>query len=352
MQLLQEYQPENMPVNMSCHQKVSPCDNQTSPFTTMASGGKQSPQFRPSGPEATATSKRNGTLATATAPSLSPNMFQQNLASSQQHVRTNNSNPNIPNHSVYEYYVQMLRNRQLDSQQQRMNFLQLYNQQLAAKSAAVAAGVQSVTATSPSATQMTQVPVLPTAAATPTGAPIAPFFQQNPFAAQIMLAQQQRQAAMAAAAAATSNANVASTAPTLPLQSFINSKLQDSPKAQCNAVSAVKEETNQSPINASITTRNTAANDVDKSHQAENLCVSTSQCDNCKNSTHVCNTCQIIFTDEVMYTIHMGIHTKSNPLQCNICGFLSASRYEFASHVARGDHRPKEANASSCEAAD
>lgn len=351
-----EYQAvENMPVNMSCHQKASPY-NQTSAFTTMAAGGgKQSPQFRPpSDPGSTAASKRSGASSAASTPSLSPNMFQQNLTSNliSQHARANNPNPNVPSPSVYEYYVQMLRNRQLGSEQQRMNFLQLYNQQLAAKSAAVAAGVQSVTSSSPSPAQMSQVPPLPSAAGTPTGAPIAPLFQQNPFAAQLFMAQQQRQAAMAAAAVANGNTNMTAAAPTLPLQSFINNKLQESPKSHSNATgSPFKEETNQSPVNAS-TARNAVTNDVDKSHQPENLSMSTSQCDNCKNSSHVCDTCQIIFTDEVMYTIHMGIHTKSNPLQCNICGFLSSSRYEFASHVARGDHRPKEANAFPSESTD
>ncbi|XP_006818010.2 uncharacterized protein LOC102803342 [Saccoglossus kowalevskii] len=51
-----------------------------------------------------------------------------------------------------------------------------------------------------------------------------------------------------------------------------------------------------------------------------------------------CEHCQIIFLDHVMFTIHMGCHGFHNPLQCNICGFRSNDRYEFTSHLTRGDH--------------
>ncbi|XP_075245799.1 uncharacterized protein LOC142339553 isoform X2 [Convolutriloba macropyga] len=84
--------------------------------------------------------------------------------------------------------------------------------------------------------------------------------------------------------------------------------------------------------------------------QSPNAATNTSslpvQCETCRANTYTCETCHIIFTDEVMFTIHMGIHTKSNPLQCNYCDFLATSKYDFAAHVARGVHKPKESTAS------
>ena len=65
---------------------------------------------------------------------------------------------------------------------------------------------------------------------------------------------------------------------------------------------------------------------------------SSSSCLSCQSALK-CETCCIIFNDNVMYTIHLGLHSKMDPLKCNLCGFLASNRYEFASHIARGDHR-------------
>lgn len=51
-----------------------------------------------------------------------------------------------------------------------------------------------------------------------------------------------------------------------------------------------------------------------------------------------CEHCQVLFLDHVMYTIHMGCHGYRNPLECNICGHHSKDRYEFSSHIVRGEH--------------
>ncbi|XP_054643021.1 zinc finger protein Helios [Dunckerocampus dactyliophorus] len=51
-----------------------------------------------------------------------------------------------------------------------------------------------------------------------------------------------------------------------------------------------------------------------------------------------CDHCQVLFLDHVMYTIHMGCHGYRNPLECNICGHHSKDRYEFSSHIVRGEH--------------
>ncbi|XP_053714116.1 DNA-binding protein Ikaros-like isoform X4 [Synchiropus splendidus] len=52
-----------------------------------------------------------------------------------------------------------------------------------------------------------------------------------------------------------------------------------------------------------------------------------------------CSHCRVIFLDYVMFTIHMGCHGFRDPLECNVCGHRSRDRYEFSSHIVRGEHR-------------
>lgn len=52
-----------------------------------------------------------------------------------------------------------------------------------------------------------------------------------------------------------------------------------------------------------------------------------------------CEHCRVLFLDHVMYTIHMGCHGFRDPFECNLCGYRSQDRYEFSSHIARGEHR-------------
>ncbi|XP_077461501.1 zinc finger protein Aiolos-like isoform X2 [Stigmatopora argus] len=52
-----------------------------------------------------------------------------------------------------------------------------------------------------------------------------------------------------------------------------------------------------------------------------------------------CGHCKVIFLDYVMFTIHMGCHGFRDPLECNVCGHRSRDRYEFSSHIVRGEHR-------------
>ncbi|XP_057685431.1 zinc finger protein Eos [Corythoichthys intestinalis] len=51
-----------------------------------------------------------------------------------------------------------------------------------------------------------------------------------------------------------------------------------------------------------------------------------------------CHHCRILFLDHVMFTIHMGCHGFHHPFECNICGHRSRDRYEFSSHMSRGEH--------------
>lgn len=52
-----------------------------------------------------------------------------------------------------------------------------------------------------------------------------------------------------------------------------------------------------------------------------------------------CEHCRVFFLDHVMYTIHMGCHGFRDPFECNLCGHQSRDRYEFSSHITRGEHR-------------
>uniref|UniRef100_A0A671X1X2 IKAROS family zinc finger 4 n=1 Tax=Sparus aurata TaxID=8175 RepID=A0A671X1X2_SPAAU len=52
-----------------------------------------------------------------------------------------------------------------------------------------------------------------------------------------------------------------------------------------------------------------------------------------------CQHCRILFLDHVVYTIHMGCHGFLQPFECNICGHRSQDRYEFSSHISRGEHQ-------------
>ncbi|XP_051946790.1 LOW QUALITY PROTEIN: zinc finger protein Eos-like [Xyrauchen texanus] len=52
-----------------------------------------------------------------------------------------------------------------------------------------------------------------------------------------------------------------------------------------------------------------------------------------------CEHCRIFFLDHVMFTIHMGCHGFHQPFECNICGHRSQDRYEFSSHIVRGEHQ-------------
>ncbi|XP_068120261.1 zinc finger protein Aiolos isoform X1 [Hyperolius riggenbachi] len=61
--------------------------------------------------------------------------------------------------------------------------------------------------------------------------------------------------------------------------------------------------------------------------------------DGCPLGLYRCDHCYVIFLDYVMFTIHMGCHGFRDPFECNMCGHRSQDRYEFSSHIARGEHR-------------
>ncbi|KAI4832207.1 hypothetical protein KUCAC02_015182 [Chaenocephalus aceratus] len=68
-------------------------------------------------------------------------------------------------------------------------------------------------------------------------------------------------------------------------------------------------------------------------------CEGTGRGVRCPGAVYPCGHCRVIFLDYVMFTIHMGCHGFRDPLECNVCGHRSRDRYEFSSHIARGEHR-------------
>eukprot|EP00064_Thunnus_orientalis_P016233 superscaffoldBa00003168_g16297 len=52
-----------------------------------------------------------------------------------------------------------------------------------------------------------------------------------------------------------------------------------------------------------------------------------------------CQHCEIHFSDNILYTIHMGCHGYEHPFRCNICGHMCTDKYDFACHFARGQHK-------------
>ena len=55
-------------------------------------------------------------------------------------------------------------------------------------------------------------------------------------------------------------------------------------------------------------------------------------------SAYVCPHCRCVFLDHVMYAIHAGCHGYRDPYECTVCGHLAADRFQFMSHLTRGEH--------------
>lgn len=53
---------------------------------------------------------------------------------------------------------------------------------------------------------------------------------------------------------------------------------------------------------------------------------------------NTCCHCGITFDDEVLYSIHIGCHSHTDPFVCNVCGKQCNNKYGFYSHIMRGHH--------------
>ncbi|KAL8578466.1 hypothetical protein ACOMHN_028738 [Nucella lapillus] len=51
-----------------------------------------------------------------------------------------------------------------------------------------------------------------------------------------------------------------------------------------------------------------------------------------------CLHCGISFEDEVLFSIHLGCHSHTDPFVCNVCGKKCQNKYGFYSHIMRGHH--------------
>lgn len=49
-----------------------------------------------------------------------------------------------------------------------------------------------------------------------------------------------------------------------------------------------------------------------------------------------CEYCGVTFDDEVLFSIHMGCHSHTDPFTCNVCGKQCYNKYGFYSHIMRG----------------
>ena len=90
---------------------------------------------------------------------------------------------------------------------------------------------------------------------------------------------------------------------------------------QCSIISANRSNQQQGPEGDSGISG-------DRSDLSEHRVVSESRCDHCG----------IVFEDEVMFSIHIGCHSHTDPFICNICGKRCGNKYGFYSHIMRGHH--------------
>lgn len=49
-----------------------------------------------------------------------------------------------------------------------------------------------------------------------------------------------------------------------------------------------------------------------------------------------CSHCGITFDDDVLFSIHIGCHSHTDPFVCNVCGKKCYNKYGFYSHIMRG----------------
>ena len=49
-----------------------------------------------------------------------------------------------------------------------------------------------------------------------------------------------------------------------------------------------------------------------------------------------CYYCGVTFDDEVLFSIHVGCHSHTDPFTCNVCGKQCYNKYGFYSHIMRG----------------
>ena len=52
-----------------------------------------------------------------------------------------------------------------------------------------------------------------------------------------------------------------------------------------------------------------------------------------KSESFRCKYCNIVFNEYSLYSIHVGMHSNSNPWKCNVCGHICSNKIDFAVHI-------------------
>lgn len=59
---------------------------------------------------------------------------------------------------------------------------------------------------------------------------------------------------------------------------------------------------------------------------------------NSSSAAKTCPHCMITFNDEILFSIHIGVHSHNKPFDCNVCGKSYENRYTFYTHLIRGHY--------------
>ncbi|XP_070540295.1 zinc finger protein Pegasus-like [Ptychodera flava] len=64
-----------------------------------------------------------------------------------------------------------------------------------------------------------------------------------------------------------------------------------------------------------------------------------SRCELIAKNLKSCPHCGTLFSDNVIYTLHMSCHGSRHPFQCAICGYECRDKIEFTCHITRSQHK-------------
>ncbi|XP_077992277.1 uncharacterized protein LOC144446397 [Glandiceps talaboti] len=78
---------------------------------------------------------------------------------------------------------------------------------------------------------------------------------------------------------------------------------------------------------------------TESTQTSEEPSVSCTRCAQLPNNLKSCHHCGTLFTDNVIYTLHMSCHGKRHPFQCGICGYECRDKIEFTCHITRSQHK-------------
>lgn len=93
---------------------------------------------------------------------------------------------------------------------------------------------------------------------------------------------------------------------------------------QCSLTNTAASNRSQTLQNSRTTYRSQSASESD--HSEQHSISMDSRCEHCG----------ISFDDEVIFSIHIGCHSHTDPYKCNVCGKQCGNKYGFYSHIMRG----------------